>query len=162
MFHTRAFIFRRMVVRTVMLLKKLNKIIKKNILLHWCILLVYIIQCYPKCRSFTASDQIGWQDTNCEQCLYFRFPHHSPVHASPHPIHVTCSVHLIPLDFITRTISGEEYRTLSSTLCSFLHSPVTSSLLGPHIFSSAPYSHTPSAYVSPSTWATKFHTHHKN
>jgi hypothetical protein len=28
---------------------------------------------------------------------------------------------------------GEEYRTLSSSLCSFLHSPVTSSLLGPNI-----------------------------
>jgi hypothetical protein len=28
---------------------------------------------------------------------------------------------------------GEEYRSLSSSLCSFLHSPVTSSLLGPNI-----------------------------
>jgi hypothetical protein len=27
------------------------------------------------------------------------------------------------------------------------------------IFSSAPYSHTPSAYVPPSMWATTFHTH---
>jgi hypothetical protein len=35
--------------------------------------------------------------------------------------------------FITRTILGEEYRSLSSSLCSFLHSPVTSSLLGPNI-----------------------------
>jgi len=34
---------------------------------------------------------------------------------------------LIFLDFITRTVLGEEYRSLSSSLCSFLHSTVTSS-----------------------------------
>jgi len=28
---------------------------------------------------------------------------------------------------------GEDYRSLSSSLCSLLHSPVTSSLLGPNI-----------------------------
>ena len=51
----------------------------------------------------------------------------------PSPIHATCPAHLILLDFITRTILGEQYRSLSSSLCSFLHSPVTSSLLGPNI-----------------------------
>ena len=45
------------------------------------------------------------------------------------PIHATCSTHLILLDSITRTILGEKNRSLSS-LCSFLHSPVTSSPLG--------------------------------
>ena len=49
------------------------------------------------------------------------------------PIRATCPAHLILLDFITRTILGEEYRSLGSSLCSFLHSPVTSSLLGPNI-----------------------------
>jgi hypothetical protein len=34
---------------------------------------------------------------------------------------------------ITRTILGEDYRSLSSSLRSFLHSPVTSSFLGPDI-----------------------------
>ena len=38
------------------------------------------------------------------------------------PIRATCPTHLIPLYFITRTISGEQYRSLSSSLCSFLHS----------------------------------------
>ena len=38
------------------------------------------------------------------------------------PIRATCPAHLILLDFITRTMSGEEYRSLSSSLCSFLHS----------------------------------------
>ena len=41
--------------------------------------------------------------------------------------------HLILLDFITRTILSEEYRSLSSSLYNFLHSPVPPSLLGPNI-----------------------------
>ena len=47
-------------------------------------------------------------------------------------IHATCPAHHILLDLITRTIWGKEYRLLSS-LCSFLQSPVTSSLLGPAV-----------------------------
>ena len=39
----------------------------------------------------------------------------------------------ILLDFITRTILGEEYKSFSSLLCNLLHSPITSSLLGPNI-----------------------------
>ena len=39
------------------------------------------------------------------------------------PICATCPAHLIPLFFITQTILGEEYRLLSSSLCSFLYSP---------------------------------------
>jgi hypothetical protein len=64
------------------------------------------------------------------------------------------------LGFITQTILGEEYRLLSLSLCSFLHSFVTSSLLGPNILLNTIFS-TPSAYVPLSTWATKFHTHTK-
>ena len=44
----------------------------------------------------------------------------------------TCPAHLILLDFLTQTVLGEEYRSLSSSLCSFLHSPVISSLFGPN------------------------------
>ena len=50
------------------------------------------------------------------------------------PIRATCPAHLNILDFITRKILDEEYTSLSSSLCSFLHSPVASSLLGPNIF----------------------------
>ena len=50
--------------------------------------------------------------------------------------------HLIILDFITRTIMGEKYRSLSSLLCSFLHSHVTSSFLGQNILFSTLFSNT--------------------
>jgi hypothetical protein len=53
-----------------------------------------------------------------------------------------------------------EYRSLSSSLYSYLQSPISSSLLRP-IFFSTPYSQTLSAYVPPSMWATKFHTNSK-
>jgi hypothetical protein len=42
----------------------------------------------------------------------------------PSPTRATCPAHLILLDFITRTILDEEYRSWSSSLWSFLHSPV--------------------------------------
>jgi hypothetical protein len=45
----------------------------------------------------------------------------------------TYPYHLILLDFVTRIIFGEERRSLRSSWCSFLHSPVTLSLLGPNI-----------------------------
>jgi hypothetical protein len=77
------------------------------------------------------------------------------------PILATCPAHLILLDLIIRILFGEECRSLSSSLCSFLHSPTTPSLLGPNIFRSALFSYTLS-YVSPSVWATKFQTHTNN
>ena len=47
------------------------------------------------------------------------------------PIRATWPNYLILLDLIAQKILGEQYRSSSPSLCSFLHSPVTSSLLGP-------------------------------
>ena len=58
------------------------------------------------------------------------------------PIRDTCPAQLILLDFITRTILGEEYKSFSSSLCNLLHSPVTSSLIGPNILLNTMFSNT--------------------
>jgi len=62
-----------------------------------------------------------------------RFPHQDPIHPLSSPIRATCPALLILLDFISRTILGEQYKSFSSSLCNLHHSPVTSSLLGPNI-----------------------------
>ena len=61
-----------------------------------------------------------------------RFPHQDPTHPLSSTIRATYPAHPILLDFITRTILGEEYKSFSSSLCNLLHFPVTSSLLGPN------------------------------
>ena len=58
------------------------------------------------------------------------------------PTHATCPAHLIRLDFIIRKILGELYTSLSSSLCLFLHSPVTSSILGPNFLLNTLFSNT--------------------
>ena len=70
------------------------------------------------------------------------FPHQDSIHPLSSPIRATCPAHLILLDFITRTILGEEYKSFSSSLCNLLHSPVTSSLLGPNILLNTMFSNT--------------------
>ena len=71
-----------------------------------------------------------------------RFPHQHPIHPLSSPIPPTCPAHLILLGFITRTILGEEYKSFSSSLCNLLHSPVTSSFLGPNILLNNIFSNT--------------------
>ena len=72
-----------------------------------------------------------------------RFPHQDPIHPPLSlPIRATFPAQLILLDFITRTILGEEYKSFRSSLCNLPHSPVTSSLLGPNILLNTVFSNT--------------------
>jgi hypothetical protein len=74
--------------------------------------------------------------------LLLSFPTKTRYAPCPFSIHSTCPTHLILHDWITWIILGEQYRSFSSSFCSFLHSLVISSLLGPNsllspLFSSA-------------------------
>ena len=52
------------------------------------------------------------------------------------------------------------FHNMNPLLCSFLHSPLSSSLLGPNILLNTLFSNT-LRYIPPSMSATKFHTHTK-
>ena len=67
-----------------------------------------------------------------KRSLSLRLPHQNPISISHFPLRPTSLAQIVLLDMITPIILGEEYRSLSSSLCNFLHSPVTSSLLGPN------------------------------
>ena len=69
-------------------------------------------------RSILISSHLG----SPKLSLSLRFPHQNPVYASPLPLRATCPYYLF-LNFITRIMFGEEYRSLSTSLCSFLHYP---------------------------------------
>ena len=74
--------------------------------------------------------------------ISLRFPHQNGVCTSPLPIRVTWPAHLTLLYLINRIMLGEEYRSLTSSLCSFLHSPPISYLLGPNILLNTLFSNT--------------------
>jgi len=66
-----------------------------------------------------------------------------PLHTTFHsPIHATWPTNIIILDLISPATFGEHYRSLSSSLCSFLHCPVASSPLSPNILLSTQLSNT--------------------
>jgi len=49
--------------------------------------------------------------------LSLRFPHQNPICTSPLLPYVPCPAHCILFDLITQIIIGEDYRSLSSSLC---------------------------------------------
>ena len=72
------------------------------------------------------------------------------------PIRATWPLLLSLLDLIILILFSKEYRSVSSSLCSFLHSFVTSSLLGRNIFLNTLFSD-PLSLRSSVMWATKFY-----
>jgi len=80
--------------------------------------------------------------------FFSQIPHQNSVCNPPIPTRATCSVNLIFLDLITRKIFGDKYRSLSSSLWTFLHSLLFSSLLGLNILLSTIFQ-TPSFYTNP-------------
>ena len=89
-----------------------------------------------------------------------QFPHQDPTHPLSSPICATCPIRLILLDFVSRAILGEEYRSFSSSLCNLLHSPITSSLLGSNTLLNTKFSNIHRS--SPPTMSTtKFNAHTK-
>ena len=88
-------------------------------------------------------------------CLFsLRVFHQNPVYTSPLPH--TYPAHLRLLNLVTWLIFGQEYRSLSFSLRSFLHSPVNLSLLGPSMLLSknwcAPLNFKPPYFIwTPST-----------
>jgi hypothetical protein len=65
--------------------------------------------------------------------LSFRLSNQYPICISPLPHSCYIPYHFILLDLIILITLGEEYKLWSSSLCSFLQPPVTSSLFGPNI-----------------------------
>jgi len=72
----------------------------------------------------------------------------------------TCPAHFILLCLIMQIIFCVGYWSLNSSLCSFLHSSVTSSLLGLHVFLGTPFSNTLSL-CSSLIVSTQVHAHKK-
>ena len=96
----------------------------------------------------------------CSSRLFPSGVHNKTVRELLYSIRATWPAYLIIFYIFTTATFAEEYRPLSPSLCSFLHSLVTSSLLGPKFYS-AFYSETPSSYIPLWKWQTKFHTHTK-
>ena len=83
---------------------------------HYC-----IHKCPPPVPILSQLIILPSMRKSSQWSLSLRFPHQILYTALPSPTCDTYPTHFILLDFITCTILGEEDRSFSSSLCSFLH-----------------------------------------
>jgi len=111
-----------------------------------CASLIQSIPSHP-----TAWRSILILSSYLHQCLP-GFPTKTLYKPLPCLIHLTCPTHLILLDFITCTILDGKYKSLSSSLCSFFYSPVTTSLLGSNTLLNTLFSNTHPMFLPQCQW----------
>ena len=83
----------------------------RSLLIFWCLCLGLPSGLFPS--SFSHQDE----------CVFLFSP-----------IYDTCLTHFVFLNLIMRIMFGDQYRSRSSSLCSFFQFPFTPSLIGPQIF----------------------------
>jgi hypothetical protein len=95
----------------------------------------------PKIHSDPIFPRMPWSS---EWSLSFGLSHQNLVHFTllSHTCHMPRPPHSPWLDLTCLMISENEYKLWSSSLCNFLHSPATSSLLGPNILLRTLFSNT--------------------